>query len=282
MPPGAGRRGSRRHGSATTTAPAGRPGSGERGEQGPALRAVLPGVSRPGSPRRRTRRSPASRRRRRPRGTGRAAGTGLPGCHRCRRRGRSARRTRPAPPGASCPGPAAPGPLAARVAESPAIRPAWCGRPRGFFPVIACPSRAPAHLAGGRAGRCAGREQAGTQRAGSTVVPGLGGGLQVRPLSGRSLACAVSRARSSRARTARAAPGVSCGSAGVKVTSISSAPAGSCGGRGLPGAGGPRRLRGHAAPRSPGTVPGAAPPRRRRNRAAGGMPRQVRGRRGRT
>ena len=108
------------------------------------------------------------------------------------------------------------------------------------------------------------------QRAGSTVVPGLGGGLQVRPPSGRSLACAVSRARSSRARTARAARGVSCGSAGVKVTSITSAPADSAAGA----AGRGRAARDGSTVYAALQSPAVAPPRRRRTGRPGGMPRQ--------
>jgi len=67
------------------------------------------------------------------------------------------------------------------------------------------------HLLAGRGSdRCAGREQADAQRAGSTVVAGLRGGLQVRP----------------------------------------------------PGAGVPRRLRDHAAPRSSGAARDGVPPHR--------------------
>ena len=251
VPSGAGRRGSRRHGSATTTAPAGRPGPGQRGEQGPALRPVLPGVVGPavlveelgghpgaagsgdgaaqgelpvpvclavtgtgavGGP-------PVERGRHRPE---RAVPVSRARAARCRRRG-------------VVRDPASLARTAARVVS--------CHRLS--FPC-ACSS------GGGRA-RCAGREQAGTQRAGSTVVPGLRGGLQVRPLSARSLACAISWARSSRARTARAAPGVSCGSAGVKVTSITSASPGLCGGRGL---------RGRAARDGSAVMPAPVPGRR--------------------
>ena len=190
------------------------------GEQGPALRPVLPGglgaavfVEELGG-------HPARRRPRRPGGAGRVAGAGWPtvggtggaGGPSVERGRHRQKRAVPAMPGA----------LAARVVESSASGPAWRGRPRESIPDITLPSRALAHRAGPCQVRRAGERQ--RERAGSTVVPGLGGGLQVRRLPGRSLACALSRARSSRARTARAAPRVRCGSAGVKVTWISRAP----------------------------------------------------------
>ena len=172
-----------------------------------------------GSPRRSTGRSPDRHRRSRRRGTGRVAGAVLPGFPGCRRRERSGRRTPPASPGSGSGDQRRPG----RLPGAQLSHPQACGagdadRGSGFcftgFSFLAA-----AHLRWGGARKCAATIGPGTWRAGFTVVPGLGGWLQVRQSSAWS---ALSLARRSMARTARAAPGVSCGSAGLKVTSISS------------------------------------------------------------
>ena len=161
----------------------------------PAVPGLAAGGStgdRRGSPRRNTRRSPDRRRRPRRHGTGRVAGAVLPGCPRCRRRERSGRRTPPASPGSGSADQQWPGRLpGAQLSHPRACGAGGADRGSGFSSPDS-PSFG-SSSAVGRARKCATTRGPGTWRAGFTVVPGLGGWLQVRQSSAWS---ALSRARS--------------------------------------------------------------------------------------
>ena len=172
-----------------------------------------------GSPRRNTRRSPDRRRRPRRHGTGRVAGAVLLGHPRCRRRERSGRRTPPASPGSGSADQRRPGRLPGAQLSHPQACGAGGAAHASGFPSPDSPSLRQLICGGAAPGNAPTTRGPGMWRAGFTVVPGLGGWLQVRQPPAWS---ALSLARRSMAMTARAAPGVSCGSAGLKVTSIGS------------------------------------------------------------